>query len=434
MLAELRWRAEKAHSELGRLFSGEAKYYREKAELIVRELDLPSMKASMLLDFAEKAIECLDKAYAQAEAKLRKLLTAIENNSVEVAPSPRGRKAIHITPEGEKWYINAHLCGENWLFSLPIYRVSAEAEFPDILGLNSEALYYLQAGWRASDEGKDKHIPKMSTTQPWQVLAWTTVRYGILHIYLSKLCLNMTKPSINWIIIAKSWAQQWPMRKGKKIAQQVAKLHPLGLLTWYLGDGIRDKNLKFSIGNGEKYVPKQLAQQILRAAYQTGYGKLLDLLDSEKWTAIKRLQPKQHPVYATLQGHTFWLNYCEGEQLLQGRALFKDLEDALKLAKALADMGIRARVHIHRTYYVLFLSGKKIVKLAENSLEWRRALRQLAQKYNLRPKTQLLRRLLELAENPLLKLKRAPYWELGRLLDIFQNDRCVCFFDPLNVT
>jgi hypothetical protein len=34
---------------------------------------------------------------------------------------------------------------------------------------------------------------------------------------------------------------------------------------------------RFAIQNDEKYEPKQLAQQILQAAYQTGYGKLLDL-------------------------------------------------------------------------------------------------------------------------------------------------------------
>ncbi|MCC6004015.1 MAG: hypothetical protein LM590_06705 [Thermofilum sp.] len=31
--------------------------------LLIRELDLPSDKAIMLQEFAEKAIECLDKAY-----------------------------------------------------------------------------------------------------------------------------------------------------------------------------------------------------------------------------------------------------------------------------------------------------------------------------------------------------------------------------------
>jgi hypothetical protein len=123
----------------------------------------------------------------------------------------------------------------------------------------------------------------MGTTQPWQIFAWAAVRYGHIQIYLSALNLNMTKPTLVWTIKSKSWNQQWPTREGKKLAQQVAEQHPLGMLTWYLGDGEKHPEVfRFAIQNDEKYEPKQLAQQILQAAYQTGYGKLLDLLNSEK--------------------------------------------------------------------------------------------------------------------------------------------------------
>jgi len=43
------------------------------------------------------------------------------------------------------------------------YRVSNEAEFPDIL--------LPQAGWRASDEGDNEGRPRMGTTKPWRVMA-----------------------------------------------------------------------------------------------------------------------------------------------------------------------------------------------------------------------------------------------------------------------
>jgi len=285
--------------------------------------------------------------------------------------------------------------------SLPIYRVSAEAEFPDILGLNSQALYYLQAGWRASDESCYQNEPRMGTTQPWQVLAWAAVRYGYLRIYLSALNLNMNEPTLAWTIISKSWEQQWPTREGKKLAQQVAKQHPLGMLAWYLGDGRRHRyDLRYKVGNEEKYEPKDLSQQILQAAYQTGYGKLLDLVDSEKWAAVKRLQPKQHPVYATFQGHAFWL-YCHKEkQVLYAQALLKNLEEASRLARALAMLGIEARIHAWHRYHIVQLNGQNILKLAERYQEWRRALKQLTEKHKLQPKTPMLRRLLELAENP----------------------------------
>jgi len=402
LLAELYTRAQLANRELHSLVHGQKKYFYEASEALIHGLDLPADKADMLRDFTETLASLLDMAYPQAETKLQKLLKALESNSVKVELGPRAKKTLHVTPEGEKWYVGAQLRRKTWLFKLPIYRVSAEAEFPDILNVSDQDLYYLQAGWRASDEIVTQGQPGMTTTQPWQVFAWATVRYGYLRIYLKTLNLNMTEPTLTWTIISYSWDQQWPTREGKKQAQQVASQHPLGMLAWYLGDGRRHKyDLRYKIGNEEKYEPKDLAQQILQAAYQTGYGKLLDLLESEKWTAIKRLQPKQQPVYATLQGHIFWLNYYDNKQILQARALFKDPAQAHTLAKALADNGIQARINTWKTgYHILQITGQNILKLAENSPEWRRALKQLAEKHGLQPKTPMLRRLLELAENP----------------------------------
>jgi|GEM_PF-4648128 hypothetical protein len=75
-----------------------------------------------------------------------------------------------------------------------------EANFPDVLNLDGEALHYLQAGWRASDEGDKDGKPRMDTTKPWQVLAWAATRYGSLYIYLGGLEINKGKPSIEWLI------------------------------------------------------------------------------------------------------------------------------------------------------------------------------------------------------------------------------------------
>jgi hypothetical protein len=47
----------------------------------------------------------------------------------------------------------------------------------------------------------------MSTTKPWQILAWAAVRYGSLRIYMNALNLNMTKPAFTWHMKAKSWVQ-----------------------------------------------------------------------------------------------------------------------------------------------------------------------------------------------------------------------------------
>jgi hypothetical protein len=402
LLAELYNRTQLANRELPSLVDGQKKYFYDSAEALIHGLGLPADKADMLRDFTETLASLLDMAYPQAETKLQKLLKALENSNVKVELGPRAKKTLHVTPEGEKWYVSAQLRRKTWLFKLPIYRVSADAEFPDLLNLSDQDLYYLQAGWRASDESYEGDKPKMGTTQPWQIFAWATVRYGYLRAYLKNLNFNKSGPTIHWVLTAKSWNQQWPTREGKKQAQQVAKRHPLGLLAWYLGDGRRHKHdLLYAVGDDEEYKPKNLIPEILQAAYYTGYGKLLDLLESEKWTAIKRLQPKQQPVYATLQGHIFWLNYYDNKQVLQARALFKDPAQAHRLAKALAENGIQARINTWKTgYHILQITGQNILKLAENSPEWCMALKQLAEKQGLQPKTPMLRRLLELAENP----------------------------------
>jgi hypothetical protein len=60
--------------------------------------------------------------------------------------------------------------------------VSAVMHFPDVLKLPQEKLELFQLGWRASDKDEKNGRPAMSTTQPWQALDWTAVRYGKLYV------------------------------------------------------------------------------------------------------------------------------------------------------------------------------------------------------------------------------------------------------------
>jgi recombinational DNA repair protein RecR len=99
---------------------------------------------------------------------------------------------------------------------------------------------------------------------------------------------------------------------------------------------------------------------MLEAAYKAGYGKLLDLLQSEKWFALMKLQPKVDPVHAALQGCTFLFNYCKKKTSTTGTSQFKNPDDASILAQALANLGIQARIHAWQgRYYVLKLTGQK---------------------------------------------------------------------------
>ena len=57
------------------------------------------------------------------------------------------------------------------------------------------------------------------------------------------------------------------------------------------------------------------------------------------------------------------------------------------------------------------LNGHNILKLAEQHPEWRKAVKELAQKRNMQPRGPITRRLLELAENPPKKFKtQKPYF------------------------
>jgi hypothetical protein len=406
LLQKLYSRAQLAYRELGNLIDGQKKYFYRTSEAIIDAFDLPADKADMLRDFTKTLASLLDRAYLQAEAKLQKLQKALESNNVKVELASRAKKTLHITPEGEEWHVRAHMVGDKrWLFSLPICKVSAEAEFPDILGLNSEALYYLQAGWRASDESYKQNKPRMFTTQPWQIFAWVAVRHGLQQIYLESLNLNMTKPTISWGIATKSWEQQWPAREGKKLAQQVASQHPLGMLAWYLGDGKRHKHdLKYKVGNSDEYKSKSIIADIVKDAYRTRYGTLLDLLESDKWATLKNLYPKQNPVHAELAGYTFLLSWFGKVRV---SIEFKNEREARECVEILRQHGItQIRTTLsHKKYVRVYFTTHEVLKLAEKYPQWRRALKELAQKYNVQPRGPLMRRLLELAENPPFRIK-----------------------------
>ena len=375
LIAELYSRTQLAQSQLGSLFSGQKKYFYEASEALIHGLDLPADKANMLRDFAEKLASLLDRACPQAETKLQKLQKALENNNVKVELGPRAKKTLHVVPNGEKFHVSAYMAEDKtWPFRLPIHGVSAQAEFPDILTLSSQDLYYLQAGWRASDEGNDSGRPKMETTQLWQVFAWVATRHGLQRIFLRSLNLNMTKPAIAWDVTAKSWKQQWPTREDKKLAQQVARRHPLGMLTWYLGDGEKHPDVfRIAVGDTDETLIKQLVPEILKATCQTSYGRLLDLLESEKWQMLKKLQPTRDPVYATLLGHTFWLSYSERAQQLLARTVLKSLEEAQRLVNALLRHGIKAKIYTWydpktgKNYYVIQLNGTNIARAAQRA-------------------------------------------------------------------
>jgi hypothetical protein len=113
------------------------------------------------------------------------------------------------------------------------------------------------------------------------------------------------------------------------------------------------------VGSGAEYYEVTVVPEIVRRAYKTGYGKLLDAIKCDKWLALKNLPPKQNPVHVRFNGHIF----C-----LKGIActVTKSEEEARRCAQALAALGVQAKVYKRlKRYWIVQLNSREVLKLAE---------------------------------------------------------------------
>jgi len=201
---------------------------------------------------------------------------------------------------------------ETWIYiggnapHLKIHGICGETYFPDLLKLPRETLELLQLGWRASDEGNEKSRPFMSTTQPWQVFAWTAARYGELYIRVA--LVNLTQEGVSVLVHfrANSWRQRWSKAEAVDlVVSHFRRGEWAPIITAWPGDGQTDRKkvlrgdyqlvivakepwkLGISIDTGKALVATgKEAFEKLREAAGT-YGALLDLLKAHKWIEIK---------------------------------------------------------------------------------------------------------------------------------------------------
>jgi hypothetical protein len=407
MLRELLERSRRALAELDSLFNGAKSYFNDAINTIAREFELTEKEISDLFKFKETTLQLLNQAREQARTRLAELVTALENGTVTVERG--GKKTYRVRPSGEGWFVTAHF-RKCWLFTLHVHGVGADAVFPNVLKLPPEKLRSLQSGWRASDEGTPsrKRAPCMGTTRQWQVIAWAAVRYGLMHVAITGLHLNKSGPSIAWNLDAKDWRQEWLGSEGKVRAREEAERSALGLLTLYLGDGkMHPDSFLFSSGNNEYRKPKELTIELVKEAYECRYGKLLDVLKCKKWENLKKLLPKEDPVYVELAGYRFWLILEPVYAVFFARTLLKSEEEALRCAQELAKLNVNVKISTYTwrrggawKYWLVYLSGREVLKLAERDERWREALKRLTEKKTVQPKGPVTRKLLELAESP----------------------------------
>ena len=180
------------------VFPGWRLYVEYAAESIAEAFQLSEEEKRQLLHFRETLTRLLWEAWTQTKEKLATLYKAVAEGTYRV----EGKRLY--APDGVWMYVR-----ENLAPHILIRGVSASARFPDLLKLPRERLELLQLGWRASDESNLNGQPIMSTTQPWQVFAWTATRYGKLYIYIVSIILTRKGASVSIQIVASGWRQKW---------------------------------------------------------------------------------------------------------------------------------------------------------------------------------------------------------------------------------
>ena len=189
-------------------------------------MNVPS-SSSKLFHFRGALTRLLREAWVQAKEKLEALYKAVAEGTYRV----EGDKLY--APDGTWMYTR-----ENLVPRVLIHGVSASARFPDLLKLPCERLELLQLGRRASDEGEMGSWPDMGTTQPWQVFAWTAVRYGKLYMRVDSANLTRDGASVHISIKAKSWGQRWSRNEAIDLVVSHLKRGEWALLlAAWLGDG-----------------------------------------------------------------------------------------------------------------------------------------------------------------------------------------------------
>jgi hypothetical protein len=401
------------------VFPGWMLYVEYAAERITEMFQLSEGEKRWLFHFRDAIKRLLLEAQRQAEAKLTSIYKAVVEGTYRI----EGNRLY--APDGVWMY------AEVFTPRILIRGVSASARFPDLLKLPRERLELLQLGWRASDEGNDKGRPFMSTTQPWQVFAWVTVRYGELYIRAASVNLTREGVSVSVHLRANSWRQKWSKAEAVDLtAGHLRRGEWASLLTMWLGDGqaerrkVLSSEYKLMIANKE---PWRLGSSIgvckaliasgkeafvkLKEAAST-YGELLDLLRAHKWIYIKlatddalrvthKLKTEKRSIdvlreaYRQNNGEIPTVTRAEeprrGAVAVAGVAMYlhlvsgrsgsllaehytRDVGKALEVARRLESAGLRPNIVKSGPNYVVYIATADLLRLAERDGEIRRAI------------------------------------------------------------
>jgi hypothetical protein len=403
-------------------------YVEYATQKIAETFQLSDVEKRQLLHFQDTMKQLLLEAWRQAKEKLTTLYKAVAEGTYRV----EGKRLY--APDGVWMYVR-----ENFTPHILIRGVSASARFPDLLKLPRERLELLQLGWRASDESNLNGQPIMSTTQPWQVFAWTATRYGKLYIYIVSIILTRKGASVSIQIVASGWRQKWSKAEAiDLVASHLKRGEWAPLLTMWLGDGEAKRRevlrgeyqlvivakepwrLGSSKSTYEALVARGKEAFVKLREAAGAYGELLDLLRAHKWIDIKlvtddafrvayKLNRKRgidvlREAYGRNNGEIPTEQFSQAGRQRRGavvvagivmhlelvgsrggtllaRCYVRDVGKALAIAERLESAWLRPNIVKSKARYVVYIATTDLLRLAERDEAIRRAIAQyLAEK------------------------------------------------------
>jgi hypothetical protein len=405
-------------------------YVEYATQRIIEIFQLTEEERSALLNFRDAMKQLLLKAWMQAKEKLTTLYKAVVEGTYRL----EGNRLY--APDGTWMYVRGY--SASLMLRIPIHGVTAKTRFPDVLKLPQEKLELLQLGWRASDESEMVGWPVIGTTQPWQMFAWTAVRYGELYAYVASVNLTREGVSVSVYLRSNSWTQRWDKDDAVDLVVNHFRCGEwMPLLTMWLGDGqaerrkVLSSEYKLMIANKEPW-RLGISVGVCKALIASGkeafvklreaagvYGKLLDLLKAHKWIHIKlatddalrsahKLKTEKRNIDKLREAHgqnsyeISTVSHAEANkpgavavagvvmhlELVSGRGgsliakhFTRDLGKALAIADKLKAAGLRPNVVRSGPNYVVYIATADLLKLAERDEAVRSAVAQyLAEK------------------------------------------------------
>ncbi len=403
-------------------------YVEYATQKIAETFQLSDVEKRQLLHFQDAMKQLLLEAWRQAKEKLTTLYKAVAEDTYRV----EGNRLY--APDGTWMYVR-----EGFAPRIAIHGVNASAYFPDLLKLPRERLELLQLGWRASDESNLNGQPIMSTTQPWQVFAWTATRYGKLYIYIVSIILTRKGASVSIQIVASGWRQRWSKAEAiDLVASHLKRGEWAPLLTMWLGDGEAKRRevlrgeyqlvivakepwrLGSSKSTYEALVARGKEAFVKLREAAGAYGELLDLLRAHKWIDIKlvtddafrvayKLNRKRgidvlREAYGRNNGEIPTEQFSQAGRQRRGavvvagivmhlelvgsrggtllaRCYVRDVGKALAIAERLESAWLRPNIVKSKARYVVYIATTDLLRLAERDEAIRRAIAQyLAEK------------------------------------------------------